>query len=135
MNVNLTAQDQSTIRTAAYGVVTLLSAAGIAGSAHKIGTDASLALTAATGTVGHVIAGAKAKDLKFPGKSTAAVADQVLPAVSESVRLLAAEDAAEAENFRSVIRVVIAAAERAHKGEPSPVMAEMSRKVNEALNA
>ncbi|MFG3341800.1 hypothetical protein [Glycomyces sp. NPDC048151] len=135
MSISLSAQDQTVIRTAAYGVVTLMSFAGIAGSAHKVSTDGSLALTAATGAVGHALAGAKAKDLKFPGKSAAAIADQVLPAVTESVKLLEAQDPAEAENFRSTVRVAVEAATRAHKGAPSPVMAEMTRKIEEALNA
>jgi hypothetical protein len=132
-NVDLTAQDETTIRTAAYGVVSLLSAAGIAGSAHRIGTDASLALAAATGTVGHVVASAKGAKLK--GRSTAALADQVLPAITASVAILQAQDAAEAANFRTTIGVVIDAAHRAHQGEPSPTMAEMTRKINEALAA
>jgi hypothetical protein len=133
MTVNLTAQDEITIRTAAYGTVSLLSAAGLAGSAHKIGTDATLALVATTGAVGHVVA--NAKGMKLKGKSTAELADQVFPALAESVRLLEAQDPAEAENFRTTIGVVIDAANRAHKGEPSPTMAEMTRKINEALNA
>ncbi|SDE13103.1 hypothetical protein [Glycomyces harbinensis] len=133
MGIDLTAADQITIRTAAYGAVSLMSAAGIAGSAHKIATDASLALVAATGTVGHVLA--DAKGVKFKGKSTAALADQVLPAITESVKLLEAHDPAEAENFRSTITIAIGAANRAHKGEPSPVMAEMIRKITEALDA
>jgi hypothetical protein len=133
MTASLSAQDQLTIRTAAYGTVSLLSAAGIAGSAHKIGTDASLALVAATGTVGHIVA--DAKGLKLKGKSTAELADQVFPAITESVRVLEAHDPAEAENFRTTIKVVIDAANRAHKGEPSPVMADMVRKIEDALNA
>ncbi|MCC3762808.1 hypothetical protein K3N28_06945 [Glycomyces sp. TRM65418] len=134
MSVNLTAQDQATIRTAAYGAVTLMSYAGIAGSAHKVATDGTLALASATGTVGHVLA-AKTKDFKLDAKSSAALADQVLPALTESVALLKAQDGAEAENFRSTITVAIEAANRAHKGEPSPTMAEMTRKITEALNA
>ncbi|GAA2125941.1 hypothetical protein [Glycomyces algeriensis] len=135
MTTTLSTQDQATIRTAAYGTVTLMSIAGIAGSAHKIATDGSLAFAAATGTVGHVLAGAKAKELKFPGKSAAAIAEQVLPAITESVRLLEAQEPAEAENFRSTIRIAVEAATRAHKGAPSPVMAEMTRKIDQALNA
>ncbi|MFC3492213.1 hypothetical protein [Glycomyces rhizosphaerae] len=135
MTIALSTQDKTTIRIAAYGAVTLMSSAGIAGSAHKIGTDGSLALAAATGVVGHVIAEAKAKELKFPGKSTAAIADQVLPALTESVKVLSAQDADEAENFRATILVAVEAATRAHKGAPSPTMAAMSRKITEALDA
>lgn len=134
VTVTLTDQDKTTIRTAAYGAVTLLSFAGIAGSAHKVATDGSLALAAATGTVGHVLA-EKTRDLKLKGKSAAAVADYVLPALTDSVRLLRAQDPAEAENFRTAVTVAVAAANRAHKGEPSPTMAEMTRKIDEALDA
>ncbi|MDA1360589.1 hypothetical protein O1R50_13210 [Glycomyces luteolus] len=134
MNVNLTAQDQTTIRTAAFGAVTLLSYAGLAGSAHKVATDGSLAYAAATGAVGHVLA-SKKNDFKLEAKSAAALADQVLPALTDSVRLLEAQDAGEAENFRTTVMVAVEAANRAHKGEPSPSMAEMTRKITEALNA
>ncbi|MEU5871727.1 hypothetical protein AB0A73_09225 [Glycomyces sp. NPDC047369] len=133
MTVEITAQDEITIRTAAWGTVSLLAAAGIAGSAHKVATDAALALNATTGAVGHVVASAKGAKLK--GKSTAALADEVFPALTASVKLLEAQDPAEAENFRSTIAVVIEAAERAHKGAPSPTLAEMARKINEALAA
>lgn len=134
MSINLTAADKSTIRTAAFGAVTLMAYAGIAGSAHKVATDGSLSYAAATGTVGHVLA-EKKKDFKLEAKSAAALAEQVLPALAESVALLRAQDAAEAENFRSTVTVAIEAATRAHKGEPSPSMAEMSRKITEALDA
>ncbi|WP_026930049.1 hypothetical protein [Glycomyces tenuis] len=134
MTVNLSAQDETTIRTAAWGTVTLLSFAGIAGSAHKVGTEASLALNAATGAVGHVLA-EQAGGVKIKGKSAAAIADQVLPALTASVKLLGEQDEAEAENFRTTITVAVEAANRAHKGEPSPTMAEMSRKITEALHA
>ncbi|MQM28343.1 hypothetical protein [Glycomyces albidus] len=131
-NLTLTAQDEITIRTAAWGTVSLMSAAGIAGSAHKVGTDASLALASATGAVGHVVASAKGAKLK--GKSTAELADHVFPALTESVRILG-QDPEELENFRTLIGIVIDAANRAHRGGPSPVMAEMARKINEALDA
>ncbi|MFC3494899.1 hypothetical protein [Glycomyces rhizosphaerae] len=134
MNVNLTAQDKSTLRTAAYGAVTLMSFAGIAGSAHKVATDGTLALASATGTVGHVLA-EKEKDFKLEAKSGAALADQVLPALTASVKTLAAQDAAEAENFKATVLIAVEAATRAHKGAPSPTMAAMGRKVSEALDA
>jgi hypothetical protein len=134
MSINLTAQDKSTIRTAAFGAVTLLSFAGIAGSAHRVATEGSLAYASATGEVGHVLA-SKQNDFNVKGKSAAAIADYVLPALSESVALLKAQDEAEAENFRTTVTIAVEAANRAHKGEPSPVMAEMTRKITEALNA
>jgi hypothetical protein len=134
MSINFTAADKSTLRTAAFGAVTLMSFAGIAGSAHKVATDGSLALASATGAVGHVLA-EKQKDFKLDAKSGAALADQVLPALTASMSLLKEEDAGEAENFRSTVLVAVEAATRAHKGAPSPTMAEMTRKITAALDA
>ncbi|WP_256862581.1 hypothetical protein [Microbispora sp. GKU 823] len=56
MTVTLTDQDTLTLRTAAWGAVSLMTAAGAAGSPHKIATEGSIALTSATGLVGHVLA-------------------------------------------------------------------------------
>lgn len=134
VTITLTDQDKTTLRTAAYGAVTLLSFAGIAGSAHKVATDGSLALAAATGPVGHVLA-EKTRNVKLDAKNAAALADQVLPALTASVALLEKQSPAEAENFRSTVLVALQAAARAHKGEPSPSMAEMTRKITEALDA
>ncbi|THV40868.1 hypothetical protein [Glycomyces buryatensis] len=132
--VTLTAENKSTLRTAAFGAVTLMSYAGIAGSAHKVATDGSLALASATGLTGHVLA-EKQKDFKLDHKSSAALADQVLPALTASVAILKEQDAAEVDNFRSTVLVAIEAATRAHKGAPSPTMAEMTRKITAALDA
>ncbi|MEU5156526.1 hypothetical protein [Glycomyces sp. NPDC021274] len=134
MNVDLTAQDQTTIRTAAFGAITLMSFAGIAGSAHKVATDGTLAYASATGAVGHVLA-SKKNDFKLSAKSAAALADQVLPALTEAVHLLQAQDAEEAANFRTTVITAAEAATRAHKGAPSPSMAAMAQKITEALDA
>jgi len=134
MNVSLTAQDHTTIRTAAFGAVTLMSFAGIAGSAHKVATDGTLAYAAATGLVGHVLA-SKKNDFKLSAKSAAVLADQVLPALTDSVHLLQAQDAEEAANFRTTVITAVEAATRAHKGAPSPSMAAMAQKITEALDA
>ncbi|RRR98543.1 hypothetical protein [Glycomyces terrestris] len=132
MSVNLTAEHRTVIRTAAYGAIHLLSFAGLAGSAHRVATEGSLSYASATGAVGHVLA-SKQHDFKLKGKSAAAVADQVLPALAEAVRVLRAQDEAEAENFRRVVGLAVETANRAHRGGPSPTMAEMSRKITEAL--
>jgi hypothetical protein len=79
MSIILTEQDKTTLRTAAYGAVSLLAAAGAAGSPHRIATDGSLALASATGLVGHVLA-AKTTDITLNGKSVAELADHALPA-------------------------------------------------------
>ncbi|MEV4890550.1 hypothetical protein AB0K48_14270 [Nonomuraea sp. NPDC055795] len=132
MFVTLTDQDKLTLRLAAWGAVSLMSAAGAAGSAHKAATHGSIALTSATGQVGHVITKAP-KGVKY-GKTVAELADRVLPALTAAMSLLRQQDPAEADNFRRTVIVAAEAATRAQKG-PSPTMAEMTRKITEALDA
>ncbi|GAA4599064.1 hypothetical protein GCM10023194_78120 [Planotetraspora phitsanulokensis] len=132
MSITLSEQDQLTLRTAAWGAVSLMAAAGAAGSAHKAATEGSIALTSATGLVGHVLAKAP-KGLN--GKTVAALADQVLPALTAAMSLLSKQAPAEADNFRRTVIVAIEAATRPQKGEPNPTMAEMARKITEALDA
>jgi D-alanyl-D-alanine carboxypeptidase len=120
-NNTLTAQDQATVRTAAYGAIALLAA-----------THGSIALTSATGLVGHVLA-AKSKDIDLKGRTVAELADQVLPALTAAVHLLANQDPGEADNFRRNVLVAVDAAGRSRKGEPGPVTVEMTRKITAAL--
>ncbi|MFJ9247857.1 hypothetical protein [Streptomyces sp. NPDC101776] len=135
MAITLTDQDKNTLRTAAYGAVTLLSAAGaVAGSPHRIATQGSLALSSATGQVGHVLA-EHSKIANLDGKSVAEIADHVLPALTSAMSLLTKQDPAEADNFRSTVLVTVEAAVRPKKGEVSPVMTEMVRKITTALDA
>ncbi|MFI7635553.1 hypothetical protein [Nonomuraea sp. NPDC049400] len=137
MSITLTDQDKTTLRTAAYGAVSLLAAAGAAGAAgspHRIATDGSLALASATGLVGHVLA-AKTKDINLNGKSVAELADHVLPALTAAMSLLKRQAPAEADNFRNTVLVAIEAAARAQKDQPSPTLAEMARKITGALDA
>jgi hypothetical protein len=133
MAMTLTDQDKLTLRTAAWGAVSLLSAAGAAGSAHKVATEGSIALTSATGVVGHVLAKAP-KGVKY-GKTVAALADKVLPALTASMSLLKQQDVAEADNFRTTVIVAVEAAAGTHRGEPSPTLADMARKITGALDA
>ncbi|WP_431926681.1 hypothetical protein [Nonomuraea jabiensis] len=134
MSITLTDQDKLTLRTAAYGAVTLMSAADAAGKPHKAATEGSIALASATGLVGHVLA-EYPKDVKLDGKSVAAIADQVLPALTAAVSLLKKQDSAEADNFRRTVLVAVEAAARTHQGQPSPTVADMTRKITEALDA
>ncbi|MFD9422731.1 MULTISPECIES: hypothetical protein [unclassified Streptomyces] len=134
MSITLTDQDKNTLRTAAYGAVTLLAAADAAGSPHKAATRGSIALHSATGPVGHVLA-EKSKGVKLNGTSVAAIADEVLPALTAGMGLLKKQDPAEADNFRSTVIVAVEAATAAHKGAPSPTLAEMTRKITGALDA
>ncbi|MEU7896294.1 hypothetical protein AB0B45_25995 [Nonomuraea sp. NPDC049152] len=134
MSLTLTDQDKATLRTAAYGAVTLLAAADVTGSPHKAATAGSLALYSATGPVGHVLA-EKKSGVGLDGKSVAGIADHVLPTLTSSMGLLKQQDPAEAGNFRNAVLVAVEAAARAHKGEPSPTAAEMTRKITAALDA
>ncbi|MEU7852379.1 hypothetical protein [Nonomuraea sp. NPDC049141] len=130
MSITLTDQDKATLRTAAYGAVSLMAAAGAAGSPHKIATAGSIALASATGLTGHVLA-AKSKDINLYGKSVAELADHVLPSLTAAMSLLNKQDPAEADTFRRTVIVAIEAA----TGKPSPTMAEMARKITAALDA
>ncbi|MBF4997006.1 hypothetical protein IRT45_07550 [Nocardia sp. BSTN01] len=125
----LTAQDQLTVRTAAYGAVCLLAAGS--SKPHKAATAGSTALLTATGTVGHVLA-VKSKDIALAGKSVAELADQVLPALAAAVALLEQSDPAEADNFRTTVQVAIEAATADVR--PSPVTTEMIRKITAAMH-
>ena len=132
--ITLTDQDKSTLRTAAYGAVSLLVAADATGKPHKVATKGSLALSSATGPVGHVLA-AKSKDISLDGKNVAELADLVLPALTESMDLLKKQSPAEANNFRSTVLLALETATHVHKGDLSPVLTEMIRKITAALDA
>ncbi|WP_418955246.1 hypothetical protein [Streptomyces tritici] len=134
MAQTLTAQDKNTLRTAAYGAVSLLAAADAAGSPHKAATHGSIALASATGLVGHVLA-EKSKVENLDGKSVAALADHVLPALTAAMALLKKQQPAEAANFRDTVLVALEAATRARKGEPGLALVAMSRKITGALDA
>ncbi|WP_326825880.1 hypothetical protein [Streptosporangium sp. NBC_01756] len=132
MSIILSDQDKSTLRTAAYGAVSLVAAAGAAGGKpQKIATDGSIALASATGLIGHVL-GDRSKSIKLDSKSVAALADQVLPTLTAAVTLLEKQAPAEADNFRSTVLLAIETAHLGH-GQPSPAMAEMARKITAAL--
>jgi hypothetical protein len=134
MSITFTDQDKLTLRTAAYGAVTLLAAAGAAGSPHRIATDGSIALASATGPIGYVLA-EKSKIKGLNGKSVAEIADRVLPALTEAMSVLKKQDPAEAANFRGTVLVALDAGTRTGKNQSSPVMAEMTRKITDALDA
>ncbi|MFD1544981.1 serine hydrolase domain-containing protein, partial [Nonomuraea guangzhouensis] len=130
MSITLSDQDKSTLRTAAYGAVSLIAAA--TGSPHKTATNATIALTSATGLVGHVLA-AKTKDIDLKGKTVAELADRVLPALTSAMKLLGKQAPAEADNFRGTILLAVEAAQ-VHPDKPSTVTAEMARKIAAALD-
>ncbi|MFI6171423.1 hypothetical protein ACIBCN_31925 [Nocardia sp. NPDC051052] len=129
--ITRTDQDNSTLRTAAYGAVALMAAAG---APHKGITHGSNALTSATGLVGHVLS-AKSKDIHLPGKSVAELADTVLPSLTAAMHLLGEQYPGEADNFRDTVLIAIESAVAPRKGEPSPAVAAMARKITAALDA
>ncbi|MET8764322.1 hypothetical protein [Lentzea sp. NPDC004782] len=132
--LTLTDQEKTTVRTAAYGAITLLAAAEAAGSPHRVAATGSIALASATGPIGHLLA-EKTKVPNVDGKSVAEIADHVLPALTATMTLLAEQDPAAAENFRSTVLVAVDAAARTRQSEPGPTSAEMIRKITQALDA
>lgn len=132
-SITLTDHDKLTLATAAHGAVALLAAAGVK-SAGKVAVAGALALSAATGPVGHALA-EKEKSVKLKGKSTADLADTALPALTASMRLLEQLDPAEAANFRSTVLTAAEAGARAERGGTGPAMTEMIRKITAALDA
>ncbi|MER6675151.1 hypothetical protein [Streptomyces sp. NPDC000983] len=134
MTITLTDQEKKTLRTAAYGAVSLMAAADAAGSPHKAATRGSIALASATGPIGHVLA-EKSKIEDLGGRSVAALADRVLPALTEAMSLLNRQEPTEAGNFRTTVLVAVEAAAQAGKGEPGPVLTDMTRKITGALDA
>ncbi|UBU12682.1 hypothetical protein [Nonomuraea gerenzanensis] len=134
MSLTLTPQDKITMRTAAWGSISLMAAADAAGRPHRAATHGSIALASATGLTGHVLA-EWPKGVNLRGKSVAELADLVLPALTATMSLLNKRDPAEAHNFRRTVVVAIEAAARVHQGEPRPPVAEMLRKITAALDA
>ena len=131
----LTPADERVLRTAAHGTVVLMAGANPGPiSSTKSGMAGGMAMTTATGLVGHVLA-AKAKDLDLDGATIADIVDTVFPALTASVELLRAKAPGEVENFRTTIGLMTEAAMRSHRGEPRPAEAEMARKIHQALDA
>ncbi|MGA4837768.1 hypothetical protein [Streptomyces sp. G45] len=134
MSVTLSEQDKLTLKTAAHGAIALLAASDGTGSPHKIAAQGTIALGSGTGAVGHVLAERyKAEDMNV--KSLAEIADKVLPALTESMALLKKQDPAEAENFRGIVTIAVESGTQARKGEPTPPMADVTRKIMGALDA
>ncbi|MGW5454038.1 hypothetical protein [Nocardia sp. NPDC003979] len=126
--VTLTDQDKATLRTAAYGAVSLIAAAG---APHKAVSHGTIALTSATGLVGHVLS-AKSRDIRLPGKTVAELADTVLPSLTAAMAALAAYPG-EAANFRDTVLIAIEPATHAAKGAPLPAVTAMAAKIAGAL--
>jgi hypothetical protein len=135
MSVTLNGQDKLTLRTAAYGAVSLMSAAAGTDSPHKVAAKGSIALHSATGLVGHVLS-EKSEVGDLGAKSTAELADRVLPALTAAMELLKKQAPEEAANFRGTVLVAVDTAAQAGKGgQPGPALTEMTRKITAALDA
>ncbi|MCK2215664.1 hypothetical protein MF672_017980 [Actinomadura sp. ATCC 31491] len=134
MITTLTGQDRITLRTAAYGAVSLVVAADATGRPHRAASEGSIALGSATGLVGHVLA-EWPKGVNLRGKTVAELADLVLPALTAAMDVLRELDPAEAENFRTTVLVAVETAARAHRRTPGPALAAMIRKITAALDA
>ncbi|MFC4117985.1 hypothetical protein [Nonomuraea zeae] len=134
MSTALTNQDKIILRTAAWGSVSLMAAADATGRPHRAASEGSIALASATGLVGHVLA-EWPKGVNLRGKSVAALADHVLPALTAAMSLLKQQAPAEADNFRQTVIVAIEAAARTHQGRPAPSLADMMDKITAALDA
>ncbi|NUR72803.1 MAG: hypothetical protein HOU81_18475, partial [Hamadaea sp.] len=65
--------------------------------------------------------------------SVAELADKVLPALTASMSLLKAQAPAEADNYRGIVLVAVESA--LGDRQPSPVLADMTRKITAALDA
>ena len=132
LDATLTADDKNTLHAAAQGVVNLMAAADPGPlSSTKAGIAAGKALTTATGSIGHLLA-ANTHGIKFKG-TLAEVADQVLPKLTAAVNILKAKAPQEVDNFRHAIGTLIQSA--AGGGTPKPAVADITRKINEALSA
>ncbi|MHC3467949.1 hypothetical protein ACYF6T_04455 [Streptomyces sp. 7R007] len=134
MAIALSVQDKATLRTAAWGAVSLMAAAGAAGSAHRVATHGSVALTSATGAVGRLLA-ERGRVTGLGGRSVAELAERVLPALTETMGVLRGVDPVEADNFRGTVLVAVEAAARGDRREPGPALVEMGRKITQALDA
>lgn len=130
--IPLTDSEQSTLRKAAYGAVTLVSLAYPGTWSTTVENIAGAkVLNGATGIVGRVLSGKQKFDLK--GSSTAEIADQVLPALSETIEALGAKAPTEVGEFRrAVMTAVRQAAATTRRGE-IPAQADMIEKIDAAL--
>ncbi|MFC0530069.1 hypothetical protein [Phytohabitans kaempferiae] len=105
----LTAEEKSTLKTAAFGAVFLVSDADPGFfTMLKESFAASDALAGATGLVREVLTGGPLP--KLPRGSTAEVEAVVLPALERSVAILREKAPSEVDNYRAA---VVAAAEQA----------------------
>ena len=128
--ITLTSDEQTTLRTAAYGAVTLLSMARPGPiSSTRQNMAGALSLTSATGLVGRILSAKEKIALKG---TTADVADQVLPALTEAVAILDAKAPAETAEFQRAVTTAIQQAIAA-TSRPNQAQDDMATKITTAL--
>ncbi|GHF66536.1 hypothetical protein [Streptomyces griseosporeus] len=69
------------------------------------------------------------------GRTTAELADAVLPALTSTMTVLKEQGEAPAADFRSTVLIALESAARSTKGGPGPAVTDMIRKITEALDA
>jgi len=130
IDITLTSDEQTILRKAAYGAVTLLSMTrpGPLASTRQ-NMAGALALTGATGMVGQVLATKEKIVLKG---TVAETAEQVLPALSQAVAVLDAKAPAETVEFQRVVTTALQQAADATHG-PNAAQNDMIAKITAAL--
>lgn len=104
--IPLTQAEETEMRVAAYGAVVLLSIAHPGGlGTGKVNMVGGLVLASATGIVGEVLAGKGKVPIK--GRNAAQIADEVLPALSNTVATLEAKAPAEVGEFRRAVTAAL----------------------------
>jgi hypothetical protein len=130
----LTDQEKATLKTAAFGAVTLVSVASPGAiSTPKTNMAGAKVLSGATGLTGQVINGKPYP--KLPSGSTADTAAVVLPALTESVNILQAKAPDEVDNFRRIVTIAVEQGASSSGGGINAAEAEMISKVKQALEA
>ena len=130
-SITLTSDEQTTLRTAAYGAVTLLSMTRPGPiSSTRQNMAGALTLTSATGLVGQILSAKEKTALK--GKNTAEVAEEVLPALTEAVAILDTKAPAETAEFQRAVTAAIQEAIAATSGS-NQAQDDMATKITAAL--
>lgn len=130
----LTDDEKATLKTAAYGAVTLVSVA-CPGAISTVKTNmaGTRVLCGATGLAGQAIN--SKLHAKIPGGSAAETAATVLPALTEAVSILQAKAPNEVDDFRRIVMIAVEQGASSSGDGINPAEAEMISKVKQALAA
>lgn len=132
VSVPLTSDEQIILKKAAYGAVNLLAIAYPGPIATtKANMAGAMVLANATGAVGQVLAGKE--KIHYTGRTTAEIADEVLPALTRTVAILRAKAPAEVDEFRRAVTTAVNQA--AASVSEMPARSDMVAKITAALDA